>query len=133
VPDDWRKANITPEFKKGDRSQPSNYQPISLTSIVSKIFEHILSSHITKHMEMNNILHQQQYGFRCNRSCETQLISLFQDLSLNYDNDIQTDLIFLDFAKAFDTVPHQKLLYKLQWYGIQGRTHQWISQFLQNS
>jgi len=60
---------------------------------------------------------------------KTQLISLFQDLSLNYDNDIQTDLISLDFAKAFDTVPHQRLLYKLQWYGIQGRTHQWISQF----
>ena len=105
VPDDWRKANITPIFKKGDQSQPSNYRPISLTSIVSKIFEHILSSHITKHMEMNNILHQQQYGFRCNRSCETQLISLFQDLSLNYDNDVQTDLISLDFAKP-STLSH---------------------------
>ena len=57
VPDDWRKANITPTFKKGDRNQPSNNQPITLTSIVSKIFEHIFFSHITKHLEMNNILH----------------------------------------------------------------------------
>ena len=51
-------------------------------------------------------------------SCETQLSSLFQDISLNYDNNTQTDLISLDFAKAFDTIPHQRLLYKLQWYGI---------------
>ena len=88
-------------YKKGDSTQPSNYRPISLTSIVSQIFEYILSSHITKHLKMNNILHQQQHGFRCNCSCETQLISLFQDLSLKYDNDTQTNLISLDFAKAF--------------------------------
>jgi len=110
----------------------SNHRLISLTSIISKIFDHTLSSHITKHLEINNSLHQQQHGFRCNCSCEAQLISLFQDLSLNYDNDTQTDLIPLDFAKAFDTVPHNRLLYKLQWYGIQGSTHQWISQFLLN-
>ena len=118
VPDDWRNAYITPIYKKGDRSQPSNYRPISLTSIVSKTFEHIFSSHITKHLEDSNILNEHQHGFRQNRSCETQLISLFHDLSQSYDKDIQTDLISLDLAKAFDTVAHHRLLYKLQWYGI---------------
>ena len=64
VPSDWKMANITPLFKKGDRSQPNNYRPISLTSIVSKLFEHILSSNIRKHLESNNILHHCQHGFR---------------------------------------------------------------------
>ena len=119
-------ANVIPLFKKGDRSQPNNYRPISLTSITSKIFEHILSSNIMKHLEVNNILNHHQHGFRHNHSCKTQLVSLIQDLSLNFDNDIQTDLISMDFAKAFDTVPHCRLLYKLQWYGIQGKVHSWI-------
>ena len=132
VPSDWKMANITPLFKKGDRSQPNNYRPISLTSIVSKLFEHILSSNIRKHLESNNILHHCQHGFRQFHSCETQLISLVQDLTLNFDEDIQTDLVSMDFVKAFDTVPHHGLLYKLQWYGIQGKVHQWISNFLTN-
>ena len=123
-------ANVTPLFKKGDRSKPNNYRPISLTSITSKIFEHILSSNIMKHLEANNILNGHQHGFRHGYSCETQLISLVQDLCLNYDKDIQTDLISMDFAKAFDTVPHCRLLYKLQWYGVQGRVHKWIENFL---
>ena len=125
--------------EKGDRSlkkeialKPNNYRPISLTSIVSKLFEHILSSNIRKHLESNNILHHCQHGFRQFHSCETQLISLVQDLTLNFDEDIQTDLVSMDFAKAFDTVPHHRLLYKLQWYGIQGKVHQWISNFLIN-
>ena len=109
VPSDWKMANITPLFKKGDRSQPNNYRPISLTSIVSKLFEHILSSNIRKHLESNNILHHCQHGFRQFHSCETQLISLVQDLTLNFDEDIQTDLVSMDFAKAFDTVPHHRL------------------------
>ena len=130
VPKYWKMANVTPLFKKGDRSQPNNYRPISLTSITSKIFEHILSSNIMKHLEVNNILNHHQHGFRHNHSCETQLVSLIQDLSLNFDNDIQTDLISMDFAKDFDTVPHCRLLYELQWYGIQGKVHSWIANFL---
>jgi len=86
----------------------SNYWPISITSSVFKIFEHILSSHITKHLEDSNILPAwiQMKSF--------MHISLFHDLSLNYDNNIQIDLISLDIAKVFDTVAHQRLLYKLQ-------------------
>jgi len=100
---------VTPIYKKGDCSQPSNYWPISFTSI-----KHILSSHTTKYLEDYNILNKHQHGFRQKRSCETQLISLFHDLSHSYANDIQIDLISLDLGKAFDTIAHQRLLYKVQ-------------------
>ena len=73
-----------------------------------------------KHLESNNILSEQQYGFCHSRSCDTLLITLLHDLSHCYDAGIQTDLIFTDFTKVFDTVSHQCLLYKLEWYGISG-------------
>ena len=116
--------------KQGNRQQPSNYRPISLTSIVSKLFEQIVNSNIMKHLETNNILSDHQYGFRHSRSCETLLITLLHDLSCCYDTGIQTDINFTDFAKAFDTVPHQRLLYKLDWHGIRGNLKNWISSFL---
>ena len=76
-----------------------------------------------KHLETNGILHHHQHGFHHNCSCETKLISLVHDLTHNYDIDVQTDLISMDFAKGFDTVPHQRLMYKLHWYGVHGKVH----------
>ena len=130
VPYDWRIANVTPIYKKGERCDPQNYCPISLTSICCKILEHIISSHLMKHLENNNLLYEYQHGFRHNRSCETQLVSFINDLAKSYDNGKQTDVILMDIAKAFDTVPHNRLRHKLQWYGIIGNTYQWISSFL---
>ena len=75
-----------------------------------------------KHLEKNNILNDLQHGFCQARSCEAQLISLLNDLTINYDRSIHTDTIIVDFVKAFDVVPHQRLLYKLNWYGIRGTT-----------
>ena len=105
---------------------------MSLTCITSKIFERIIACNIMKHLESNNILYNLQHGFRQGRSCEAQLISLVDDLTLNYDKSLQTDLIITDFAKAFDVVPHRRLLYKINWYGIRGSTCQWIKSFLTN-
>ena len=119
VPADWTTAFVTPIFKKGSRTLPSNYRPVSLTCITSKLFERIITCNIMKHLESNNILYDLQYGFRQGRSCEAQLISLLDDLTLNYDRSLQTDLIITDFSKAFDVVPHRRLLYKLN-YGIKG-------------
>ena len=85
-----------------------------------------------KHLGANNILSEQQYGFHHSRSCGTLLVSLLHDLSHCYDAGIQTDLIFTDFAEAFETVPHQRLLYKLEWYGNRGNVKNWISLFLYN-
>ena len=75
--------------------------------------EHVIASNIMEHLESNNILYDLQHGFRSSRSCETQLVSFIQELANNNDN-IQTDVIVIDYAKAFDKVPHKKLLYKLQ-------------------
>ena len=132
IPDDWRRADITPIYKKGDRSKPENYRPISLTSISCKLLEHIICSSVMKHLETNNLLSNSQHGFRKNRSCETQLILAIQDLAKGIDDREQQDVILLDFSKAFDTVPHARLLHKLQHYGIGGKTHRWIADFLRN-
>ena len=108
VPYDWRIANVTPVYNKAERCVPQNYQPISLTSTCSKVLEHIISSHLKKHLE-NNLLYEFQHGFQHNRSCETQLVSFINDLAKSYDNGKQTDVIFMDITKAFDTVPHKRL------------------------
>ena len=126
IPDDWKTANIVPIHKKNDRSKPANYRPISLTCITSKLFEHIIASHIMQHLEINGILYDLQHGFRQNRS------SFIHELMFNHDRDIQTDVVLTDFAKAFEKVPHKRLLYKLHWYGIRGSVHQWIQSFLSN-
>ena len=110
IPEDWKTANIVPIHKKNDRSKPANYRPISLTCITSKLFEHIIASHIIQHLETNGILYDLQHGFRQNRSCETQLLSFIHELMFNHDKDIQTDVILTDFAKAFDKVPHKHMV-----------------------
>ena len=128
IPHDWKIANITSLFKKGDWLQTSNYQPISLTCIISKIFEHILCSNIMKHLNKNGILHHHQHGFQHNHSCETQLISLVHDLTQLWYRHTMS----MDFAKVFDTVSHQRLLYELHWYDVHGKVPKWIREFLTN-
>ena len=92
--------------------------------------KHIIASSITKHFNQNNILYDLQHGFRDRRSCETQLLQLIEDLARNMTESKQTDLILLDFSKAFDKVSHLKLLYKMQVHGVQGKTLGWIESFL---
>ena len=77
-----------------------------------------------KCLENNNLLYELQHSFRHNRSSETQLVSFINDLAKSYDNGKQTDVVFMDITKAFDTVPHKRLRFKLQWYGIVCNTYQ---------
>ena len=130
LPSDWTKANVCPIFKKGSRDNPANYRPISLTCILCKVMEHIIASNICDHFRNNNILYDLQHGFRDGRSCETQLVQLNNDLAKNLDEGQQTDLILLDFSKAFDKVSHLKLIHKLHQHGIQNSTLNWIKSFL---
>jgi len=133
IPYDWKHANVCPVFKKGDKHNAINYRPISLTCILCKIMEHIIASNLMKHLESNNILYDLQHGFRSStgsRSCETQLTSFIQELAKNNNDKIQTDVIVMDFAKAFDKVPHKRLLYKLKYYGADTNTLNWIEDFL---
>jgi Reverse transcriptase (RNA-dependent DNA polymerase)/Endonuclease-reverse transcriptase len=119
IPSLWKSANVTPVFKKGNRSSPENYRPISLTSILCKMLEHILTSNLATFLEENNLFCSDQFGFRKNRSCELQLHRVCQDLAFILDNKEEADLIFLDFSKAFDKVSHTLLLHKLNSYGLQ--------------
>ena len=130
LPQDWTKANISPIYKKDNRADPGNYRPVSLTSICCKLLEHILHSQIMQHLENHHILMDRQHGFRGRRSCESQLVLTLDDFARSIDNRKQTDVIILDFSKAFDTVPHQRLLLKLHHYGIRGNTLRWIKNFL---
>ena len=132
LPDDWRKANISPIFKKGDRARAENYRPVSLTCVCCKILEHVLHSQVMKHLDEYNVLTKFQHGFRRGHSCESQLIQTMHDLCSSRDKRLQIDMLVLDFSKAFDTVPHHRLMLKLRNYGISGSTHKWISSFLQD-
>ena len=132
VPSIWKHALVQPIYKKGDRAQAANYRPISLTCVCCKLLEHIVRTGITKHLENNNIISDAQHGFRKARSCETQLILTIQDFASEIDSSGQTDAILLDFSKAFDRVPHQRLLRKLEFYGIRGNINKWIENFLLN-
>jgi len=113
LPSDWRRANIAPVFKKGNRSCPANYRPVSLTSIPCKILEHIVYRDMVAHIEHYELLSDIQHGFRQRRRCETQLALLIEGLASALDRREQIDMIILDFCKAFDKVPHQRLLLKL--------------------
>ena len=130
LPESWRQANISPIFKKGERTKPSNYRPVSLTSVSCKVLEHILHSNIMSHLDSFNILTDWQHGFRTKHSCNTQLIQTVHDFAQSLDLRKQTDVIIMDFSKAFDVVPHKRLLLKLKHFGIQNNTHRWITNFL---
>ena len=131
VPSEWKEANVTPLFKKGEQYEPANYRPVSLTSVCCKVLEHILTSTIMDHLERHHILCPEQHGFRRKRSCETQLLEFTHELFNNLAEGKQTDILILDFAKAFDRVNHSLLVHKLNYYGIQGVLTHWISDFLQ--
>ena len=130
MPSMWKTANVTPVFKKGSRSSPENYRPISLTSIICKMFEHIITSNLATYLEHHKLFNEDQFGFRKIRSCELQLHRVCQDIAFILDNGEEADLVFLDFTKAFDKVPHDLLIKKLASYGLQEDVIHLISSFL---
>lgn len=131
LPTSWKRALICPVFKKGDKSVPVNYRPVSLTAIPCKIMEHCVVSRIWEHLNHHHVITTKQHGFRNGMSCETQLIEAMNDWTTTLNKGKgQIDVILLDFSKAFDVVPHQRLLLKLRSYGITGKTNAWINGFL---
>ena len=130
IPSDWKSAEVRPIFKKGSKSSPDNYRPVSLTSVVCKVFEKIIRDALCCHMKENNILSPDQFGFCQGRSCVTQLLVTINDWMFSLDNHVPVDAAYLDFSKAFDSVPHKRLLHKLSSYGIKGNVLNWVSDFL---
>ncbi|MCP4474596.1 MAG: hypothetical protein GY821_08560, partial [Gammaproteobacteria bacterium] len=133
-PKAWRCANVIPIYKnKGSRSDFRNYRPISLTSPASKTAERIIKSHIIKFLSDHSLIAPAQHGFLSKRSTITQLLQCFNNWTAELDVGNGVDVAYLDIAKAFDTVPHPKLLEKLRAYGIQGRLLALLENFLDRS
>ena len=130
LPEDWKQAQISAIHKKGSRSEPGNYRPVSLTSIACKITESIIRDKILNHLRTNDLLSNRQYGFVGRRSTALQLLKILDDWSQILDEGGELDVVYTDFMKAFDTVPHRRLLKKLQSYGVQGKVLSWIGAFL---
>ncbi|CAL4087000.1 unnamed protein product, partial [Meganyctiphanes norvegica] len=130
LPLDWKLANVTPIYKKGVKSDPLNYRPISLTSVPCKVMERLVKNKIMDHLESNNLLSKHQHGFRSRRSCLTQLLEYFQEIHDFLDASDPVDAVYLDCKKAFDTVPHKRQIVKLKAYGITGKILKWIESFL---
>ncbi|MCU7801386.1 MAG: reverse transcriptase family protein, partial [gamma proteobacterium symbiont of Lucinoma myriamae] len=132
IPDQWRLANVIPIHKKGPKNKAENYRPISLTSVCCKVLEKIVRDKLVDHMESNKLFTKHQHGFRKGHSCVTQLIDVCEQWSEELDNKNSIDVVFLDFQKAFDSVPHKRLIRKLYGYGIRGTLLKWIEDFLSN-
>jgi len=116
--------------KKGDRSQAENYRPVSLTSVICKLFESIMRDAIVHHLETKLLIGNSQHGFRKGRSCLTNLLSFLDKVTSHIDSGNSIDVVFLDFAKAFDKVPHHRLILKLRSQGVSGKVLQWIEEWL---
>lgn len=132
LPNEWKNANVTAIFKKGQRTKPENYRPISVTSICCRLMEKLIRDAIVDHLERNNLITNVQHGFRKKHSCVTQLLECIEEWTESIDQGHDIDIIYLDFRAAFDKVPHRRLLAKLWGYGIRGKLHEWIAHFLTN-
>ena len=132
VPTEWKRADIIPIHKGGKQDEPLNYRPISLTSIICKLCEIIIKEQWTKYLENENIISSKQYGFREKRSCVTNLLSFYSRvIEMTQERHGWVDCIYLDLKKAFDKVPHRRLLWKLEEMGgLTGRNIAWMRNYL---
>ena len=129
---DWVTANVVPIHKRSDKRLPSNYRPISLTSIIVKVMERIVRCQMVDILNQHNRLCDTQHGFRshCFTTSSSLLLTVVHDWALSLEHRSTTHFVFLDFAKAFDSVPHERLLAKLHALGVTGPLLLWLRGFL---
>ena len=130
VPLEWKEANIIPLFKKGSRNKSENYRPVSLTSVICKLLERLIKDHLVDFLVKNKLINPSQHGFLKARSCLTNMLCFLEDVTKWLDEGSPVDIIYLDFKKAFDKVPHQRLLLKLKAHGIGNGMINWIEKWL---
>lgn len=129
LPEEWKIGKVIPLHKQGDKQSPLNYRPISLISTPCKILEHIIFTHLVNYLDSNSFFSPSQHGFRKSLSCETQLLTFTNDVLSILDRGSQIDCVFLDFCKAFDKVPHKRLLFKLSQLNLDPNVLSWITCF----
>ena len=127
---EWKEANIVPLFKKGSRNKSVNYRPVSLTSVICKLLETIIRDHMMDFLVKHKLINPSQHGFLKARSCLTNLLCFFEEITKLVDEGSPVDIIYLDFQKAFDKVPHQRLILKLKSHGMGDSIINWIEQWL---
>lgn len=132
LPSEWKDASVSPIFKKGRKSDPGNYRPVSLTCIICKVMESIIRDSILSHLTTNSLLSDHQHGFIPKRSCTTQLLEVLEEWTASLENKHSVDAVYLDFSKAFDSVPHKRLIAKLRSLAIDPTCLRWIKSFLSN-
>ena len=126
----WLEATITAVHKKGPKDILGNYRPISLTSVICKTLESLVRDELVKHMLQHELFAKNQHGFIPKRDCMTNLLSCIETSTRIIEEGESIDLIYTDFSKAFDSVPHQRLLQKIANIGIDGKVHKWVKSFL---
>ena len=132
TPSSLKTSNIVPIHKGDSTAQPSNYRPVALTSHLVKIFEKIVRAHIVTYLESNQLLNPSQHGFRSGRSCLSQLIAHYDKILALLEKGVNVDVVYLDFAKAFDKLDFNITLKKLSMLGINGKIGKWLHSFLTN-
>ena len=130
VPSQWREATVVPIFKKGNKADPSNYRPVSLTSVLCKTLERIISEEMIAHLRHNSLECPQQHGFTSGKSTSTNLLEALDVWTEALSHNLPVDVIFLDYAKAFDTVPHERLLAQIRSTGCTEGILAWFRGFL---
>ena len=125
-PDDWKSARVCPIFKSGKRDECANYRPISILSAISKIFEKLVFEQLSRYLTTNKILTDYQSGFRKGFSACFSLLRTTNEWLVNMDKGLINGVVFLDLKKAFDTVDHDILIKKLEFYGIKNNTLRWF-------
>ena len=133
IPSSFKRDAIVPIFKSGDKCLPGNYRPISLTSVICKVYERIIRKQVFSFLHCDkNCLHDTQHGFRSGRSCLSALLDVYDDVMHMLNRNSIVDMVYLDFAKAFDKVDHGMLFHKVKDLGITDKLGQWFYHFLTN-
>ena len=130
IPDIWKTANVIPIFKKGSKFEPGNYRPISLTCVPGRVCESLIKDQIVEHLNKYDLICRSQFGFMKNKSCALNLLTYLETVTKEVDSGNPVDLVYLDYAKAFDKVPHRRLIKVLKAHGLNHKIINWIENWL---
>ena len=130
VPPEWKLANLAPVFKKGSKGNAGNCRPVYLTCVLCKVMESILRDEIVIHLSNYNLIRPSKHGFMAGKSCLTNLLEYLKELTSLVDKGHSVDIVYLDFAKAFNKVPQRRLIAKCHGLGIRGKVLAWIEEWL---